>query len=353
MFHMTPILTALIAILALAALIVFHELGHFLLARLAGMKVERFSVGFGPILARKQVGETEWAVSALPLGGYVKIAGMDPTEEHADPRAYNNKPPWARLLVIGAGPLANYLLAAILFAIVLMMGPLVPDTSRSDIGDVVPGMPAELAGLERGDRIVEIGGVPIETWLDLQEAVSPRGGEETDLLIERDGALLEITLTPNEVEIQGMVVGQIGIVPHGKRTDGRPPLEALVGGVTYTWDWNARIITALGNIITGREKAELQGPVGIIRETNRAAEEGIVPLLILAAIISVHLALFNLLPIPALDGGRLVFLLLELVRRKPINAKIELTVHAVGFFLLIGLILVVTFKDVGRIFGGS
>ncbi len=346
-------MTVVVTILAFAGLIVFHELGHFLLARLAGMKVERFSVGFGPILARRQVGETEWALSALPLGGYVKIAGMDPTETHEDPRAYSNKPAWARLLVIGAGPVANYLLAAVLFAIVLMMGPLVPDVSRTDIAQIMGGMPAAAAGLERGDRVTAVDGESVDNWAELQAAINARPGQETLLLIERDGEIIEVEIVPNEIPTEEGPIGQIGIVPFGRRTDGRPVGEALLGGVTYTWDWNARIIVALKDIITGKEKADVQGPVGIIRETNRAAGEGMVPLLILVAIISVHLALFNLLPIPALDGGRLVFLLFELLFRRPVNARVELTVHAVGFILLLGLILVVTFRDVGRIFSGS
>lgn len=346
-------MTVIATILAFAGLIVFHELGHFVLARMSGMRVERFSIGFGPILLRWQVGETEWALSALPLGGYVKIAGMDPTETHQDPRAFNNKPAWRRVLVIGAGPVANYLLAIILFSSIMMMGPLVADTSRTDIGETVPGMPAAAAGIERGDDLVAIDGEPIGDWMDIQAAINARGNKETVITVDREGETFDITVIPVEVEVEGTEVGQIGIVPQGKRVDGMPPREAIVGGAVYTWELNSRIIEALAGIIRGTEKAEVQGPVGIIRETGRAADQGIVPLMTLAAVISVHLALFNLLPIPALDGGRLVFLLLEMIRRRPVSAKIELTVHAVGFILLLGLIIVVTFQDVGRIFGGS
>jgi regulator of sigma E protease len=185
----------------------------------------------------------------------------------------------------------------------------------------------------------------------MQRLIHGRAGEETVLTIEREGVTRELSIVPGSVEIEGRTVGQIGVMPTGIRTAGRPVGEAVLGGIGLTWEWNGRIIGALRNIFT--PEVELQGPVGIIRETNRAAEEGIVPLFILVAVISVHLALFNLLPIPALDGGRLVFLLAEVVRRKPVNARIELAVHAVGFLFLLGLIIVVTFKDVGRIWGGS
>ncbi len=343
-------MTILLTVLAFAGLIIFHELGHYALARWCGMRVERFSVGFGPVLARKQVGETEWAVSALPLGGYVKIAGMDPTEQHDDPRAYINRPPWQRLLVIGAGPAANYVLAAILFAVVLMMGPMVVDTSKAQIGQTIPGTPAAEAGLDQGDRVLAVDGDPIPDWPSFQSAIQQRPGKETALTVERDKETLELLIVPNAAEFEGRTIGQVGVVPSSKRSEGLPFGRSVVGGFVHTWDWNVRIIQALRNLFA--PEVELQGPVGIIRETNRAAEEGIVPFLLLVAVISVHLALFNLLPIPALDGGRLVFLFAEAARRKPINARIELTVHAVGFILLLSLILVVTFRDVGRIWGG-
>ncbi|MDF1563150.1 MAG: RIP metalloprotease RseP [Deltaproteobacteria bacterium] len=346
-------MTVVLTILAFAGLIVFHELGHFLLARATGMRVETFAVGFGPTLLSRTYGETKYALCAVPLGGYVKISGMDPTEEDAkdDPRSYLNKTPLQRILVILAGPVFNYILAAVIFAIVLLAGPMEPDFSKAVIGDVLAGDPAATAGVLKGDRIVGVDEVEISDWASFQAAVYARAEVPSKLRIDREGEQLTLDVTPKKTLVDGQEVGLIGVVPKGKRGQGKPLGDALLGGVLLTWDWNVRIVSGLYKIIRGKEEANFQGPVGIVDTTAKAAAEGMIPLLILVAIISVHLGLFNLLPIPALDGGRLVFLGWEVVSRRPVNARVELAVHAVGFLLLIGLMIVVTIGDIGRLWG--
>ncbi len=186
-------------IVAFAGLIIFHELGHFLLARLSGMKVERFSVGFGPVLLKKQVGDVEYALCALPLGGYVKIAGMDPSEEGADtdPRAYNNRPVWQRLLVIFAGPAFNYVLAAVLFTTVFLLGPPVPNPSTSTVGEVLPGRPGGQGGpASTATRSSRWTASRSPTGRRCRKAISPHAGQPTTIGIERDGKSLTVTITP-------------------------------------------------------------------------------------------------------------------------------------------------------------
>ena len=347
-------------VIAFAGLIIFHEFGHFLLARLSGMKVERFSVGFGPVLLKKQVGDVEYALCALPLGGYVKIAGMDPSEEgiETDPRAYNNRPVWQRLLVIFAGPAFNYILAAGLFTTVFLLGAPVPNLSTSTVGEVSPGAPAAKAGLQHGDKIVSVDGKPVRNWDDLRKAISPHAGQATTIGIERGGKKLTVSITPKAVsektaDGKTRTVGQIGVQVSSKQIAGLPFGKAVIQGAEQTWHTNLNLIAGVAALFKGSPDAHLQGPVAIIKATSDFAERGIVPLLWLVAVISVDLGLLNLLPIPALDGGRLVFLGIEVVRRKPVDAQVELAVHAVGFLLLIGLMILVTFGDVKHIFFGS
>jgi regulator of sigma E protease len=255
--------------------------------------------------------------------------------------------------VIRAGPFFNYILAAFLFTLILMIGPLEPDFSRAAIGRVLAGGAAEAAGLQKGDVIVEVDGTPIQDWSSFQKAIYGRAEKETRLKITRGEKTLEVTLTPKRTLMDGKEVGLIGVTPATRRGQQQPFGKALIGGAALVLDWNVRIITGLYRIIAGEEEANLQGPVGIVNTTAKAAAEGVVPLLVLIAIISVHLGLFNLLPIPALDGGRLVFLGWEVVSHRPVNARVEMAVHAVGFLLLLGLMLVVTIGDIGRLWGGK
>lgn len=332
----------LAAILAVSGLIVLHELGHMWVARRLGMRVERFSVGFGPVLWSGVRGEVEYVVSALPLGGYVRITGMAPGDDvGTDPSAYCNQAAWRRVLVLAAGPGANYLTAVVLAAFLLgTLGLPTPDGSPR-VGEVVAGMPAEQAGLRPGDRIVTVAGAPTPTWNELVKAFQARPGQAVTIEVVRGEGPAEerltLPLTPKDQD----GVGRVGVKPWAPRIR-LPPLEAVGQAFTRTNGAAAQTLAMLKGMVTREQKAELSGPVGIARELVRSAQVGADAFLTIVWNISVALALFNLLPLPALDGGRLVFLVYELVTRRRVNEKVESYVHAAGFIALLALLVGVT-----------
>ena len=339
----------LVVLAAFGLLIIVHELGHFAMARLSRMRVERFSVGFGPVLLRRQRGETEWAVSAVPFGGYVKIAGMGAGEEidPADAGAYANQPAWRRFLVILAGPGMNYLFAVVLAAAMLAtMGFREPDPAPV-VGEVLAGGAAERAGLQPGDRVLSVDGRPVESWTALVAEVVAHPGRPARLSVQRgDGARLELVATPESVGGAGRIgVGQSARVVRAS------PAEALLAGVRLTNQRAGEILAGLGQMVSGRQRAELRGPLGIAQEMAKSARAGAAPFVTIVWFISIALGLFNLLPLPALDGGRLVFLVYEIVTRRRVNQRVENIVHLAGFVALFGLLLAVTvFGDLARIF---
>ncbi|HET9554762.1 MAG TPA: M50 family metallopeptidase [Anaeromyxobacteraceae bacterium] len=350
---MLTVLYVVAAVLAVSLLIVLHEAGHMWVARALGMRVERFSVGFGPVIWSGERGETEYAVSALPLGGYVRITGMAAGEDVApdDRSAYCNQPAWRRVLVLAAGPGANYLAAIALAAGLLStIGLPTPDGSAR-VGDVLAGSPAEHAGLRSGDRILSVAGAPVAGWAELVGALQRQPGKTIDLAIERGGGggaeRLTLPITPEDRGGRG----RAGFTPYAPRVR-LAAGEALVEGFGRTNAAAAQTLAALGAMVRREQKAELSGPVGIAQELVRGARVGTDRFLTIVWSISVALALFNLLPLPALDGGRLVFLAYELVTRRRVNEKVESWIHAAGFILLIGLLIAVTiFGDLARMFG--
>jgi len=341
-----------VTVLAFGLLIVIHELGHYLAARACGMRVERFSIGFGPVVWSARRGATEWAVSAVPLGGYVKIAGMAPGEDIApgDRSAYVNQPAWRRFAVIMAGPAMNYLLAVVLAAgLLATMGLPQADTAAA-VGEVVSGGAAARAGLRAGDRIASADGHPISDWVALVQAVRAHPGTDLPLLVVRAGAPAgappeAIVLRPDDVG----GVGKAGIAP-SLRTVRAGPLESAGMALRLTNERAGEILSGLGQVVTRKQKAELRGPVGIAEEMARSAKAGAAPFLMMVWLISIMLAIFNFLPLPALDGGRLIFLVYEMVTRRPVNQKVEAVIHTVGFVLLFGLLIGVTmFGDLPRL----
>ena len=346
-------LSIALAILAFGLLIVIHELGHYLAARWSGMRVERFSVGFGPVIWSRRRGDTEWAVSAVPLGGYVKIAGMAPGEEIAadDRNAYSHQPAWRRFLVILAGPAMNYLLAVVLAAgLIATLGLREPD-STSTLGDIIGGGAAERAGLRPGDRIVGAAGAPVADWMALVQAVRAHPGQDLPLVVERAGSPagsppVEMTIRPDD----SGGIGKAGIAP-SLRAVRAGPIDAVGMAFQKTNDKAGEILGGLGQVVTRKQKAELQGPLGIAQEMTRSARAGAAPFLMMVWLISLMLAIFNFLPLPALDGGRLVFLVYEIVARRPVNQKVEAVIHTVGFLALLALLLGITvFGDLPRLF---
>lgn len=336
-----------LAVLAFGALIIIHELGHYFAARWSGMKVLRFSIGFGPVIFRRQRGDTEWAVSALPLGGYVSIAGMDPSDpDRAAEGSYATKPAWKRLVTIAAGPTMNYLFAFVLAtAIFAVWGQDNPDRTSTMIANVQSGGPAQSAGVQAGDKLTAVDGQPVTNFDEIVAAIKDRPEAPLRLTLQRGDAATEVMVTPLRKGDRAV----IGIEPPMMQVR-MPPGQAIVAGAQYVWNQNAAILGSLAAMISGREKAQLSGPVGIAKVMTEQAKRGIVWLLRISAALSVALALFNFLPLPALDGGRLVFLGVELITRRPVNHRIEQAVHTVGFVLLLGLILLVSVGDVRALF---
>ncbi len=346
------LLTAGVTVLGFALLIVIHELGHFSVARLAGMRVERFSVGFGPILWSRRRGETEWCLSALPLGGYVRVAGMAPGEavDPADRGAYPNHPAWRRFLVILAGPAMNYLAAVAIAVAMFATAGLSQADPAPVVGEIVPGSAAERAGLRPGDRVLAFDGRPIQSWDELVAAVQASPGRAAELTVRRAGAPPDapaelVRATP--VDSGG--VGLLGVRP-SLTTVRATPGAALALGVRSTNARAVEFLAGLAQVATGRRKGELRGPLGIAEEMARSARAGAAQFVTMLWLISLVLSLFNLLPVPALDGGRLAFLGYELVTRRRVNQRVENVVHLIGALALVGLLTATVFGDLARMF---
>jgi regulator of sigma E protease len=346
---LSTVLAIAAAVLAVSLLIILHEAGHYLAARRFGMRVERFSVGFGPVVASFRRGETEFVVSALPLGGYVRIAGMSPGDDvdPADRRAYANQAAWRRFLVIVAGPAANYVTAVLVAAALLAtIGLRAPDPAPR-VGALVPGMPAAVAGLQPGDRILSVAGAPVDSFRALVAELQRHPGERIVLEVERSAERLVLPITPRD----DGGIGRVGFA-QAQLVVRRGPAAALAEGLGRTNAAAGAQLAAFGSMFSGKQRAELSGPVGIAQELVRGARQGAEPFLALVWTISIVLAILNLLPIPALDGGRLVFLAWEMITRRPVNEKVENYVHLAGFIALVVLILAVTiFGDLARLLG--
>jgi regulator of sigma E protease len=336
----------LFAVLGLAVLMIVHEGGHYLAARRFGMRVVRFSIGFGPTIWRHRPAgsATVYQVALIPFLAYVQIAGMNPYEESdpRDPASYANASLWARIVTIAAGPLTNYLFASVLIFFGLLIG-------GQEVGDPtsmhvqVDAGPAQDAGMLSGDRVLEVDGRPVHSWEELKKAVSSHPGEPVGITIERGGETLQKTVTPRAKGTSDEGLIHIQMPTHIERVGA---LEAarisVIAPPLFVYD-NMR---AIGRVIRGLEKLQLSGPVGIVKETARQAKMGPGPLLKMLGAISAYLGAFNLLPIPALDGGRLLFLGAEAVSRRRVDAKLETQVHAVGLLMLLTLIAFVTWGDV-------
>lgn len=334
-------MTWLLAILALGFLVLIHEAGHFIVARLCRMKVETFSIGFGPALLSLQGKETEYRISMLPLGGYVRVAGMAPgdgTDENA-PNSFMNKPAWQRFLVLAAGPFVNWLFAVVVLTALFTVGMQVP-TKDAIVGQVLDDMPGAAAGLKTDDRIVSIEGKPIGSWVEMAQEIQAHAGRPMTMVVRRDGVDLTIKAMPNEA-------GKLGIGP-ATTTESYPLGESMKLAMGRTVEVVAGTFAGIAELFKRSGGAELMGPLGIVSTTADAARLNLMALFGIMVHISLALAIMNLLPLPALDGGRILFILIAAVRRRPIDAKIEAVVHGVGMLLLLGLLLFATWGDIGR-----
>ncbi len=325
------------ALLAFSALILVHELGHFILAKLNGIYVEEFAIGMGPKLFGVKVGETEYNLRILPFGGFVKMLGEE--DESDDSRSLNAKTPIQRILVMGAGAFMNYVLALIIFIGLAMSS----GFAENKVASVVPNSPAQKIGIEQGDEFLKIDGNKIRTTDDFRMGLALAKGNPVELEIKRGNDVLTKTVQPilNESGVYQVGIGY-GFVE-------KPTLlQGIKQGFNETRSLVSQSFIALKTIVTGEAnlKTDVGGPVTIIKMSGQAAKAGANTLLWFMAFLSVQLAVFNLLPFPALDGGRIFIELIQMIIRKEIPAKYIEAVNTVGFMLLMGLMVLVTIKDI-------
>ena len=347
------ILTIVAFVGVLVVLIIAHEMGHFVTAKAFGVKVEEFGLGFPPRLFGVRRGETLYSFNALPLGGFVKMAGE---EDPTGPRTLASKPILTRLLVLSSGSLMNALLPLLLFSIAFMV-PHNVVVGQVVIEKVVPNAPAARAGIEAGDTLLRINDKPVRNTGDVYRYIHINLGKKTTLLVKHSDSTTEsIRLIPRWKPPEGQ--GATGIaIPTLNPTVIRqrePFWKAIPGGVREVPDTLGIFKNAIITMIIGVAPVAVAGPVGIAQMTGEVARAGFSPLLQFAAFLSINLAIINMLPIPALDGGRIVFVLLEWVRRgRRVSPRVEGIIHMVGFAMLIGLILIVTYQDIIRIVSGG
>lgn len=415
--------TVIAFIVIFGSLVFFHELGHFIFAKRAGILCREFAIGFGPKVFAHKKGETVYTIRLLPLGGYVRMAGEDPemTElkagqrigvvfnsqgeavnlivngrdrfkdariievEKADlehgltisgyeegeeelktypvhrealmtedqlstqiapyDRQFNSKTLPQRAMAIFAGPLFNFILAFIIFVVLAMIQGI--PTNEPELGEVINEGPAVEAGLQEGDRVVSINGESMASWEEIVTVIQENPEQELTFAIDREGDQLTVPVTPSAEEAEGKTFGRIGVYS--------PFEHSIVGSFTYgakeVYNWTKLIFELLGTIVTGQFSIDmLSGPVGIYVSTDTVAQSGIMNLAKWAGVLSINLGIMNLLPLPALDGGRLMFFLYEAVRGKPVDRQMEGMVHFVGFALLMLLMIVVTWNDIQRFF---
>jgi regulator of sigma E protease len=336
-------LSVVVAIIGLGLLIVLHEGGHFLVARLCGMKVERFSIGFGPALIGFKWAGTTFQIAAIPLGGFVQITGLNPNEEfdRSDPYVYPNRPRWMRLLTILAGPVANYITAFVLILGVLLTVGMPSKTQK--IIEPVAGKPAAAAGLHAGDVLVAANGHPVSADSPISEVIHSSGGAPVAIKILRDGKPMTFMVKPEQSSGVYQVGIQIGAVD--ERTHVSPGV-AVKEAVLYPYMTSVGFLGQIYDMVRGRVRADLSGPIGITKQIAKAADKGALEYLGIISALSVYLGLINLLPLPALDGGRALFLALESITRRRFNPRVEAAVHTAGFVLLLGVLIVVSVKDI-------
>ncbi len=347
------------AVIALGILIVFHELGHFVVAKFSGVGVLTFSVGFGPKLWVKKVGETEYALSAFPLGGYVKMVGEDPGEEVKETdiaRSFFHQGLGKRIAIVAAGPVFNLLLAVVVISLNLALFGAPALTSR--VGDIRPDFPAGKAGLLKGDLIVAVDGQPINKWEELSNRIKESRGNALRLGVQRENRELEFTVQPTKSEGKNIFGEQqefwvIGITADGSEifVERISPWQALGQGFYKTGEFSVLTLVVIYKMIVGDVSPKnLGGPVLIAQIAGQQAQRGMGSFFFFVAILSVNLGVLNLLPIPVLDGGHLLFFLIEAIIGRPVELKNRERAQQVGLFILIFVMIYAFYNDIARFF---
>lgn len=333
-----------LALVLLGVLIIAHEFGHFLAARLCGIEVVEFSMGMGPLLLKKRSRRgTQFSVRLLPIGGFCQFYGED--EERDDPRAFNRQKLWKRALTVASGPLMNFLIAIVVIALYM---------SLLGLESIVPRVaeieePAMSAGLEVGDEIISVNGQQVSDTGMIAQAISQSAGKTVELVVLREGEFVELSIEPFlDEELGRYRVGMTFAVERVRV----PLLKSVPFACAYGVESVRAILDALVGILSSGQGADqVTGPVGTVAGISDMTQEGGIDVYLqLLAMVSVNLGVMNLLPIPGLDGSRLLFLLAEAIRRKPMRRELEGAIHAAGLILLMGLMVVLTYKDIVQIF---
>ncbi|MBR1671644.1 MAG: site-2 protease family protein [Fretibacterium sp.] len=347
-------LTSIIAfIIVIAICVVVHEYGHYITARLLGVQVHEFAFGMGPVV--RQHASTRggarmlWSWRVLPVGGFCRLAGMgeDAEDEVVLPgMGFNEQPAWKRFFILLNGSLFNIILALFL-TVFFLCGHGVLDMNSTRIGEIMAGFPAEQAGLQVGDRVTAVSGKPVEHWREMSDALRTEGGKgapvRLDVLRGERSLTVEIVIPMNGEYGRPM----LGVSPSMARYG---LLEAARSSVGYTWQMTKLMLRGIADWVLRRQEVDVTGPVGIASMSGRAMREGFWSFLSFLAMISLNLGLLNLFPIPALDGGRILFVLLEMLLRRRLPERVENWIHAAGFAVLISLMIFITCQDVYHLF---
>lgn len=351
-------LTLFSTIIVLGVLIFFHELGHFLLAKLLRVRVEAFSLGFPPKLISKKIGETDYRLSVIPLGGYVKLLGENPKDEvppELEPYSFMHHPLWHRFLIVLAGPAFNMFFAALAFFLIFSITGL-PYLS-TEVGGVKEGSPAALAGLKKGDLILEVGGARVERWEELSQKIREAGERPLAIKYRRDGQVFQVEVVPQRMETSDIFGSKvfaplIGVMaPERVALEPVGPIRAFTEGATATYRLSVLTLQSLYKLLAREISLKnLGGPILIAQVAGKQAEMGVANLVHFMAVLSVNLAILNLLPVPILDGGHLFFFLIEAIRGRPVEVKHREMAQAVGLMLLLALMLLVFYQDLLRLF---
>jgi len=345
-------------IIVLGVLIFVHEFGHFLVARLCGVGVEKFSLGFGPRIVGRKIGLTDYRISAIPLGGYVKMVGDEPDAEvpaELLPLSFTHKSLTRRFLIVAAGPVFNLLLAVVIFYVLfLVSGTFI---LQPTVGKISPESPAARSELKSGDRIIAIEGQTVNTWEEMALRITASGGKTLALTVRRNGQQLEVAVTPEQRKAHNIFGEEtlryvIGITSGGDaKAVELGPIDAMVQSIIQTYEITRLTVLSIVKLIQGSVSAKtLGGPLMIAEMAGQQAKEGTSNLVFFIGLLSINLAILNFLPIPVLDGGHLMFFTVEAIMRRPLSLRAREIAQQTGIFILILLMIFVFYNDISRIF---
>lgn len=338
-------LTILATVFVFGLVVLVHEWGHFITAKMFCMRVDEFAIGFGTPIFKKQKGETLYSLRVIPLGGFNKIAGMDPDEE-CHGRGFNDKPVWQRFIVISAGAIMNFILAIVIYFLVLTFSGIGTADPSATVGDLVPQGPAQMAHIEKGDKIISINNKPVGQWTDIRKNLENTADKVIPMQVERNGQIKDLTVIPRSDGDGSALIGIYPIITMEKLG----PIDAAKASLLKTVDTMVRMVYGIKEIFTTSGASNLAGPIGVAHIAGEVAKAGFIPLLMLTALISINLGIVNLLPLPVLDGGYLVMLVYEGLTGKQLPAKALVYIQMVGIGILAFIFIFATYQDFLRLF---